>query len=227
MGDMPRVCACLLCLAMLAAVDPASEALDQFTAANQARRESARESATSTAERQRLEALIAATEAETARLVRAAAQAETTRDAARTRLATLGTEHDPAVMRAALAEAGAKLAAGLRTVAATQPPGTVVLGHDDFDSAVRALEGAEHAASTVTVEVVTGTREGRSEAVKLLRVAGAAAWWVSLDGLSAGTASMSEGYVVLVAVNERGRIAIQTALAQAEGRAPAAIVVLP
>jgi len=214
---------------------PAAAALEQLRAANQARGEEARELAAWTLERQRLEALVDATRAETARLEREADQADAARDAARTRLAALGAGSDLEALRARLAEAAARVGADLTALAARMPPGVVpavadAADGDAFDAAVRALEGAERAASAVAVDVVTGTRDGRTdapEAVKVLRVAGAAAWWVSLDGAAAGTLSVRAGAVTLHAVaDDAARAAIIAALAQAEGRAQPSIALL-
>lgn len=216
----------LLLPGLLAAADPAAAVLDELQAANRARAELAREEAAWTAERQRLAALIAATAADTARLEREASSAETRRDAARAAITALGSAADLEALRIRLAEAGAAAADRLRALAATLPPGVIALGDDTgFDAVVRILEGAERAAATVTVEVVTGTREGRPEAVKLLRVAGAAAWWVSLDGRAAGTAAMRDGTLTLTMTPEAE--AIRQALAQSEGRGQPGIVVLP
>lgn len=221
-----RRLAVLLLPALLAAADPAAAVLDELQAANRARADLAREEASWAAERQRLAALIAATAADTARQEREASSAEVRRDAARAAIAALGSAADLEALRTRLAEAGASAAGRLHSIAATVPPGVVALGDDtSFDAVVRVLEGAERAAATVTVEVVTGTRDGRPEAVKLLRVAGAAAWWVSLDGRAAGTALMRDGTLVLTVAAEAD--AIRQALAQAEGRGQPSIVVLP
>jgi hypothetical protein len=118
------VSACLLAVA-LAAADPAAAVLDELRAANRARADLAREEAAWTAERQRLEALIAATAAETARVEREAAAAETRREAARSALAALGTASDLEGLRARLAEAAAAAADRLRPLAAGVPPGVV------------------------------------------------------------------------------------------------------
>lgn len=212
--------------------DPAASALEQLRAANQARSELARESAAWTAERQRLAAIIAATRTDTARLERDATTAEAARDAARTRLAALGSGSDLDALRARLAESGARMTAQLAALARTLPPGAIPLGsgsasEDAFDAAVRTLDGAERSASGLAVEVVTGSRDGRPEAVKVLRVAGAAAWWVSLDGTSAGTLRMVDGATRLEPSDLAGREAILAALAQAEGRKQPTITVLP
>ena len=212
-------------------VDPATAALDQVRAANQVRREIAREAAAWTQERQRLEALIAATTADTARSERDALAAENARDAARQRVAALAGSSDLEALRARLAQAGVRWNAVLAQLAATLPPGVVPQARaedDAFDGAVKALDAAERAAGGVAVEVVTGIRDGQPAAVKMLRIAGAAAWWVALDGSAAGTVTMKSGGLELQAVpGEPERLAIAAALAQAEGRSGPSVVLLP
>lgn len=211
----------------------AAVAMEQLRAANLARTALATEESAWKQERDRLHAALAATRAELARLERDATAAETARDAARTRLAALGTSSDLDAMRERLGQAGITLAARLTDLARSMPPGVIappeagLTGDAAFDAAVRTLDAAERAAGTLTVEVVTGDRGGQAEAVKLLRVAGAAAWWVALDGSTAGTARVADGRLTLTACDEPGRIAIAAALAQAEGRGQPAIVLLP
>lgn len=211
----------------------AAVAMEQLRAANLARAALATEESAWKQERDRLLAALAATRAELARLERDATAAEAARDAARTRLAMLGTSSDLDAMRERLGQAGITLAARLTDLARSLPPGVIVTpeagltGDAAFDAAVRMLDAAERAAGTLTVEVVTGDRGGQAEAVKLLRVAGAGAWWVALDGSAAGTARVADGRLTLTASDEPGRIAIATALAQAEGRVQPAIVLLP
>lgn len=234
---LARPAAILLILASLlsaadGAPDPAASALEQLRAANQARSELARESAAWESERQRLAAIIAATRADTARLERDATAAEAARDAARTRLAALGNGNELDALRARLAEAGERMAVQLAALARSLPPGAIPTpaasaGDGAFDAAVRTLESAERAAGSLAVEVVTGDRAGRTEAVKVLRVAGAAAWWVALDGSAAGILRMSDGMAKLEPADESGRTAILAALAQAEGRLQPALTVLP
>lgn len=218
----------LSCAALLVAADPAAATLDELRAANAARAELARETAAWQAEEQRLSALIAATRHEAERLARAATAAEAEQAAAAQRLAALDGAAVAEALRDRLAIAGAAAAQRLAALAATLPPGIVQPGDDQgFDAVARALDAAERAAAAVAVEVVTGTRDGRTEAVKLLRVAGAAAWWVALDGSAAGTAARREGALHLTAVPGPPGDAIRAALAQAEGRAQPGIVVLP
>lgn len=225
----------ILLSATLAAADPppdaAAQAMEQLRAANQARADLARETATWTNESQRLAALVAATRAETARLERDAAAAEAARDAAQQRLAALGSGSDLDALRARLAEAGERLGERLAGIARDLPPGVLPAGGSSgdspFDAAVRNLESAERAAAVVSIEVVTGERDGRREAVKMLRVAGAAAWWISLDGTAAGAVRMRDGAVTLIAAGDLQRAAIATSLSQAEGRAQPGVALLP
>ncbi|HEX3132945.1 MAG TPA: hypothetical protein VHX44_05100 [Planctomycetota bacterium] len=214
--------------------DASTAALEQLRAANVARSELAHEESAWKTERERLQAAIAATRAEVTRLERDAAEAEAQRDSARSKLAAIGATSDLDTVRARLGEAGVKLRTALKAIAATVPPGAITAPADDlagdvaFDAAVRALDAAERSAGTLGVEVVSGTRGGQPEAVKLLRVAGAAAWWVALDGSAAGTARIAEGKLQLdAASNEQTRLAITAALAQAEGRAHPTVLLLP
>jgi hypothetical protein len=223
---MPRLIVAFVCAAVLAAADPAADVLAELRAANRARADLARESAAWTAERQRLEALIAATEAESKRCTEAAAAAEASAAAARERSLALGRDSDPAALQARLDAAAGELAQRMRALARQVVPGVLPqTGLDGFEGVVRSLEVAERAAATVTVEVVTGLRDGRAEAVKLLRVSGAGAWWLALDGRSAGTAAMVDGSLVLTPAAAVD--AISAAFLQAEGRQPPGMVVLP
>jgi hypothetical protein len=231
----PPLAGLLLLAAAIGAAEPsaAREALAQASAAHALRVEAAREAAAWVGERQRLEALIAATNAENQRLAREVEAAEQARRTAEARLAALGDGTELDALRLRLAEAGAALQRGLADLAATLPPGAVapgsaVGGEAAFDAAVRALEAAERAASTVSVEVVIGDRDGQPEAVKVLRVAGAAAWWVALDGQFAGTLRPAGARPRLVATPDPAvRAAIRAALAQVEGRQTPAVVLLP
>ena len=211
----------------------ATVVIEQLRAANQARAALASEESGWKQERDRLHAALVATRAELARLERDATAAEAARDSARSKLAALNAASDLDTVRKRLGQAGIRLTTQLAELARTLPPGVIaapasgLTGDAAFDAAVRALDAAERAAGTLTVEVVTGDRGGQAEAVKLLRVAGAAAWWMALDGTAAGSARMVDGKLMLTAADEPGRIAIAAALAHAEGRGQPAIVLLP
>ena len=218
--------------------EAANSALEHLRAANVARAELAREEFVWRSERQRLLAAIAATRAEQARLAHETAEIQSQTEHMRAQLDALNAASELDALRLRLSEASAQLNTALTALARTVPPGTVgvpaadLTGETAFDAAVRALEASERAASTVAVEVVSGTRDGRSEsrseAVKLLRIAGAVAWWVALDGSAAGNARMIDGKLQLeIAADERSRLDIALALAQAEGRAQPTIVLLP
>ncbi len=84
---------------------------------------------------------------------------------------------------------------------------------------VERLEEARRRTKRAGVEVVGGSLGGRRMAVRLLRVGGVAAWWMSLDGKQAGTAAVRDGRVILSAVTEpRDVQAVRKAFAVAEGR---------
>ena len=84
---------------------------------------------------------------------------------------------------------------------------------------VERLEAARRRTKRAGVEVVGGSLGGRRMAVRLLRVGGVAAWWMSLDGKQAGTAAVRDGRVILSAVTEpRDVQAVRKAFAVAEGR---------
>ncbi len=222
--------------------ETANSALELLRAANVARAELAREESVWRGERQRLQAAIAATRAEQARLAHDTAEIQSQTEHTRTKLDTLNAANELDALRLRLSKASAQINTALTALARTVPPGTVgipaanLTGEAAFDAAIRALDASERAASAVAVEVVSGTRDGRSdghsdghsEAVKLLRVAGAVAWWVALDGSAAGNARMIDGKLQLeIAADERTRLDITLALAQAEGRAQPTIVLLP
>ena len=214
--------------------EAANSALEHLRAANVARAELAREEFVWRSERQRLLAAIAATRAEQARLAHETAEIQSQTEHMRAQLDALNAASELDALRLRLSEASAQLNTALTALARTLPPGTVgvpaadLSGEAAFDAVIRALDASERAASAVAVEVVSGTRDGRSEAVKLLRIAGAVAWWVALDGSAAGNARMIDGKLQLeISADERSRLDIALVLAQAEGRAQPTIVLLP
>lgn len=227
-----------LCSTPLAAAEPSrsdviTASLEQIRVTNQARADLAREEGAWTNEHQRLKAVLAATQAENGRLEREAVATEARRDMARSQLAALGNVSDLDALRTRLAEAGMQLGESLTRIAATLPPGVIpaisaTADERGYESVVRALESAERAACTVTVDVVTGERDGKPEAVKALRVAGAIAWWVALDGSAAGTLHCQDGRVKLSTVSDvLARNTIITALAQIDGHGQPGVLLLP
>jgi len=94
----------------------------------------------------------------------------------------------------------------------TDPGGRLV-------SAVRRIEETRLRAKNSAVELVVGSLEGEELTVKLLRAGAAAAWWISLDGLQAGTAKMNRDKLVLTSATGPGDVQnIQAAFNVVEGR---------
>jgi hypothetical protein len=205
--------------------------VEELRAANQARAALAGEAETWKQEHERLLAYIAGVDAERERTARDADEAERAAKAAAEELRSIGAGSDLDALRAQLEAGAAAAKAGLDRLAARLPPGTVPVvasGEDAFDGVVRAVDAAERTATTIAVDVVPGTLAGTVVAVKLLRVAGACAWWVSLDGAQAGVATVADGALVLVpAADEPQREAITRALAIVEGRLPPMLTMLP
>lgn len=95
-------------------------------------------------------------------------------------------------------------------------------------AAVERLDDAARRAKRSAVEVVGGSLAGRPTAVRLLRIGGVAAWWMSLDGHSVGTAAVRDGRCVLTPTTEAPDAdAIRKAFGIAEGRATPDWVLLP
>ncbi len=108
-----------------------------------------------------------------------------------------------------------------RAARITEPGRRLAVGVDRLHAVRRQTKRA-------AVEVVSGSVEGRTLAVKLLRVGGVAAWWLSLDGKQAGTAAVRDGQVLLSAAAEpRDVQAILKAFAIAEGRGTPDWALLP
>lgn len=86
-------------------------------------------------------------------------------------------------------------------------------------SAVGRIEETRLRAKNSAIELVVGSLDGEELTVKLLRAGSAAAWWVSLDGLQAGTAKMDRGKLVLARATSLADIqAVNTAFDVIEGR---------
>jgi hypothetical protein len=214
--------------------DPASLMLEDLRAANAARAALASESAAWRSERERLQAVIDAVANDGERLDREVKEAERQLAELTAQLKQQGPgAEDIEPIRVALADAAEKIRLHLAALARSLPPGAVsvpaaTVGDGAFDDAVRALEISERAATTVAIEIVPGTLAGKPAAVKALRVAGAACWWVAMDGQSAGTLAMKDGAAVLTPVaDEAVRESILRAVAIVEGRRPAELLLLP
>ena len=229
-----RLLCLLVCLLTAAAVEPpvAERMLEDLRAANVARSALAGESAAWSAERERLEAALDALQADGRRLAREADAAEAMRDRAVQDLAALGAGGDLEPVQAILAASAARVRERLTALARELPPGAMseprAGGEGGFDEALRALEASERALEKVAVEIVPGRLGERTIAVKALRVGGAAAWWLAMDGAEAGTLGRQDGQVVLTALPDAAtRDAIARAIAIVEQRQPAAVELLP
>ncbi|MFM2092019.1 MAG: hypothetical protein RLZZ127_2508, partial [Planctomycetota bacterium] len=217
--------------AVLAAAepDPAAALLAEAQAAGAARAALAAEAAAWRDERERLQTLVTAAEGEADRLAASAEADRRAAGAARAEAAALSPP-DPAP---ALTAAATMAAAALRALAARHPPGAVALPADGVGEAavaalLRALDAGDRAAGEVAIEIVTGEQPGRGpRAVSLLRVSGAAAWWVSLDGGEAGTARMHDGVLRLTPAEPADAAAIRRAVAILQGRQGPGLVDLP
>ena len=210
----------ILCSVVIAAEPPA---LDEALAANRARQEAAGEESRWRAEQERLQALVAAAQAEAARAQDEAAQAR--RQVTETRQ-DLGTPAQVEAVRARLDAVAVRQRQALTDLAKTLPPGAVVVPAESTSEAVAAAVAAtERAAGQVTVEVVSGVLGGSPRAAKVLRVAGARAWWLALDGRAGGIVRVHDGVVEFLPLADPRPIA--EALAAVEGRGPVRLALLP
>ena len=210
----------ILCSVVIAAEPPA---LDEALAANRARQEAAGEESRWRAEQERLQALVAAAQAEAARAQDEAAQAR--RQVTETRQ-DLGTPAQVEAVRARLDAAAVRQRQVLADLAKTLPPGAVVVPVEATSEAVAAAVAAtERAAGQVTVEIVSGVLGGSPRAAKVLRVAGARAWWLALDGRAGGIVRVHDGVVEFLPIADPRPIA--EALAAVEGRGPVRLALLP
>jgi hypothetical protein len=205
----------------------AQNLLAEIRAANVARADLEREKAAWAAERQRLSALRDGVVAEGARLTTEAATAEAATATADAELRRLDSASDLTAARDRLQTLAETIRLRLVELAQKLPPGAVTVPPQgcDFTAAIHAIEVTERAASSVAIEVVTGTLHGAPMAVRLLRVAGAACWWGSFDQTQAGTAHLAANGWQLEAVADPQPIL--HAIAQAEARTRATILTLP
>ena len=213
---------------------PATRLLEDLRAANLARADLARESAAWNAEKERLSAVLDGVRADAKRLDQDAMAAEGVRDRAQADVTRIGSGSDLDAVRAGLAAQAELIAARLATLRSELPPGAVAMikpgltGEAAFDEAVRALDATERAAGTVAIEIVPETIDGKPEAVRMLRVSGALAWWLALDSRRGGTVAITGGVPTCTPVTDPEAVeAIARAVLMVEGRIPAEIVRLP
>ena len=207
--------------------------MEDVRATNEARAARGRETAAWAAERERLQAIVAAAAAEGARLDHEAEVANAATAKAGAEIAALGDAGDLDRLRAQLDAGAADERARLKSLGMDLPPGILAVpdagGDDPFGAVMHALESAEQAAGTVSVDVVPGHLGSDEVAVKVLRIAGACAWWVALAGDQAGTVALDGhgGLDLTPVADDSERMAIRQALAMVEGRRPPDLAVLP
>jgi len=209
----------------------------ELAAAGQARRQLAKEEQDWAAEKARLELLLSAVRYRAEQLKADAAKADADRADLQKQVDAFTARTDRLArvdaMLDALAERLEKVldARADETLPGVVPPDTaadVTEPARRFDVAVARLEETERRLGSATIEIVTGRLAGREATVKLLRIGGVAAWWVTLDGDLAGTARLQDGRLVLdPAASPEDAEAVARAVAVAEGRAASDWVLLP
>ncbi len=208
-----------------------------LAAAHRARSQLGEEKEAWAAEKERLELLVSAVRRRAQRLKAEAEKARADRDDLREDVEALSAKKARLeAVEALLDSLAERLEKGLEALADGSLPGLVpadtAAGVTDparrFDAAVARLEETEARLGTATVEIVTGSLDGREVTVRLLRVGGAAAWWTSLDGRRAGVARQAgDGLALTPADSPDARDAIRKAFAVAEGRAAPDWTLLP
>ena len=215
----------------------AEQTMAELRAAHAARAARLREAQDWALERQRLQVLQAAVEAETKRLADNAAEAKRQAAKLRERLkAAEATQKRLEAVEAMIDTLAERLEQALEALGAATIPGVVPLdtaaGITDpaarLAAGVQRISDAEQRAREPGIELVTGSLLGQPATVKLLRIGGVAAWWMTLDCERTGTAAVEGGKLVLRPagmVDEAA--AIKRAFAIAEGRAAPHWVLLP
>jgi len=214
------------------AIDHAESVLEQLRAANVARAALTAEQAAWDAERERILAVTSANDADIDGLTKDGAEVEAERQQAAKQVASFEKADDLVPVHAQLDAIAATIVEQLKAYAQTTLPGAVTLpehpGSLTFDEAVRCLDSSERAATSASIDIISGQLGGVATAVKVLRVSGAVAWWVALDEHTAGTLTMVAGSPQLQEVADQGqRRSIIRAIAILEGRRPAEFEVLP
>jgi len=211
--------------------------LSELRAANVARKQLLEEQQKWAMEKERLELLAAAVRAETKRFGEDAKQAEENASAMQQQGADLRAQQKKFDQAEAMVDTLAeRLEQALETLAADSLPGLVPPDRSAgiteparrLAAAAGRLRDVERNTRESAVEIVVGDMDGQSATVKLLRLGGVAAWWVSLDGAEGGTAVLEGGKLVL----QRGRTdvetaAVRTAFAIAQGQTAPVWVLLP
>ncbi len=212
----------------------ADEAIEYLRSANELRSQRSSEEQSWQLERERQELLLATLADELKRI-------ETKQGTLKAQIATLEVERPTEIAKNAnqieslMTEIASHIERELERRAPTLPPGALPTPLIDrgtpaetLASAMKSLSEAERRAGQVSIELVEGTLDGQARSVELLRLGGLAAWWTSLDGGQAGTASMVQGALTLqLEPNIATRDAISQAIRIARGRAAPSLVTLP
>ena len=212
--------------------DHAESVLEQLRAANVARAALTAEQAAWAAERERILAVKSANDSDIDSLTKEGAAVEVEHQEAAKQVASFEKADDLVPVHAQLDAIAKTIVDRLTAYAHTTLPGAVTLpehpGMLTFDEAVRCLDASERSAGTVSIDIISGQLDGAATAVKVLRVSGAAAWWVALDEHAAGIVTMVDGQTQLQEVSdELQRRSIIRSIAILEGRRPAEFEVLP
>jgi len=216
----------------MAATDHAESVLEQLRAANVARAALTAEQAAWSAERERILAVKSANDSDIDSLTKEGAEVESEHQEAAKQVASFEKADDLVPVHAQLDAIAKTIVERLTAYARTTLPGAVTLpehpGSLTFDEAVRCLDASERAAGSVSIDIISGQLDGVATAVKMLRISGAAGWWVALDEHAAGIVSMADGVPQLQEVADQlQRRSIIRAIAILEGRRPAEFEVLP
>jgi len=212
----------------------ADEAIEYLRSANELRSQRSSEEQSWQLERERQELLLATLADELKRI-------ETKRDALDSQISALEVERPPEMTKDAnqleslMTELASHIERELERRAPTLPPGAlptplITRGTpaETLASAMKSISEAERRAGQVSIELVEGTLDGQARSVELLRLGGLAAWWTSLDGGEAGSASMVDGKLSLqLETNSATRDSISQAIRIARGRSAPSLVTLP
>lgn len=200
-----------------------------LTAADQARAAQAQEANDWALERDRLEAVISATQAEAARLRSAATHELALVDAASEAVEAAQADAAAEASRRWALEAAALIH---RRLTALDPQITLP-AIDEADpegsltAALAQLREVEATARRVEVGVETGLLSGERRAVQILRLGHVATWWRALDGADAGTAQWQDGALQLTPLSGPDAEEIGLAFEIVEGARPPSLLTLP
>ncbi len=108
-----------------------------------------------------------------------------------------------------------------------QIPPTSAKPEEHFYTALRRLDQTTRMTESAGIELVSGTLNGESVTVRLLRAGGVTAWWQSLDGENGGTATSTSGNLTLQTGTAGEIEQIHQSFEIMESRSPAKWVFLP